>query len=66
MAAAATLAAGARAFTAFVQGVLGEDAYRKYLQHREATHCDEPVLTEREFWRDRMDRQDANPQSRCC
>ncbi|HYH77897.1 MAG TPA: YbdD/YjiX family protein, partial [Arthrobacter sp.] len=26
----------------------------------------EPPLTEREFWRDRTDRQDSNPQGRCC
>ena len=25
-----------------------------------------PPLTEREFWRDRTDRQDSNPQGRCC
>jgi uncharacterized short protein YbdD (DUF466 family) len=23
-------------------------------------------MTEREFWRDHSDRQDANPQGRCC
>ena len=55
----------------FVRGVLGEDAYDKYREHYEATHTDadapQPrMMTEREFWRDRADRQDAHPEGRCC
>ncbi|NYE96253.1 uncharacterized short protein YbdD (DUF466 family) [Psychromicrobium silvestre] len=50
----------------YVKGVLGEDSYLKYREHRLATHPGVPMLTEREFWRDKMDRQDANPQGRCC
>ncbi|GAA2725307.1 YbdD/YjiX family protein [Cellulomonas aerilata] len=52
------------------RGVVGEDAYERYCDHvraeRAAGEPDHPCLTEREFWRDRTDRQDANPQGRCC
>lgn len=53
----------------FVRALLGEDAYERYLEHQ-ATHGRGPgdpgVLSEREFWRDRTDRQDRSPQGRCC
>lgn len=44
----------------------GEGAYRAYVAHRQRTHPGEPVLGEREFWRERYAEQDANPGSRCC
>lgn len=52
----------------FVKGVLGEDAYEKYREHFAASHTDyeERLMTEREFWRDRSDRQETDPQGRCC
>ncbi|MDJ0323313.1 YbdD/YjiX family protein [Cryobacterium sp. PH31-AA6] len=62
---------GARDLAWFIKGVMGEDAYDKYRAHHESRHaCDAgetpPVMTEREFWRDQTDRQDTNPQGRCC
>ena len=66
---------GARHAAWFVRGVMGEDAYEKYLLHHAAVHgsngdgdaIDAPApMTEREFWRDHSDRQDTNPQGRCC
>lgn len=59
---------GARGFAWFIRGVLGEDAYDKYAAHHAVTHGDggAPAMTEREFWRDQTDRQDHNPQGRCC
>ena len=62
---------GARHLAWYVRGVLGEDAYDKYTAHHEAAHpaagCERPpMMTEREFWRDQTDRQDTNPQGRCC
>jgi uncharacterized short protein YbdD (DUF466 family) len=73
---------GARSVVWFVRGVMGEDAYEKYLLHYEAVHgggdgeghnlaehgdgTAPPPMTEREFWRDHSDRQDNNPQGRCC
>ncbi|MBX9244745.1 YbdD/YjiX family protein [Actinotalea ferrariae] len=60
---------GVRGVAWFVRGVLREDAYERYLEH-EASHGRRPtdpgVLTEREFWRDRTDRQDHAPEGRCC
>jgi uncharacterized short protein YbdD (DUF466 family) len=73
---------GARSVVWFVRGVMGEDAYEKYLLHYEAVHGNggdqerdgsehghgpaPRPMTEREFWRDHSDRQDNNPQGRCC
>jgi uncharacterized short protein YbdD (DUF466 family) len=61
---------GARDFAWFFKGVMGEDAYEKYKAHYEAAHAtggpDQPLMTEREFWRDMTDRQESNPQGRCC
>jgi uncharacterized short protein YbdD (DUF466 family) len=57
----------ARSIRWYVRGVMGEDAYEKYLAHVAGEHGDgAAVMTEQEFWRDRTDRQDANPQGRCC
>jgi uncharacterized short protein YbdD (DUF466 family) len=62
----AALSNGFKGFARYMGRVMGADAYTKYLEHhREAGHK-EPPLSEREFWRDRTDRQDANPQGRCC
>ena len=58
--------AGFRGFAGYLGAVLGADAYKKYLEHHEASGHTSPPLTEREFWRDRTDRQDTNPQGRCC
>jgi uncharacterized short protein YbdD (DUF466 family) len=55
-----------RGFARYVQGVMGADAYRKYLEHHAAAGHGTPPLDERAFWRDRTDRQDTNPQGRCC
>jgi uncharacterized short protein YbdD (DUF466 family) len=70
---------GALGLVWFFKGVLGEDAYEKYVAHHAALHAADaasdaagvshprhPLLTEREFWRDYTDRQDQNPQGRCC
>jgi uncharacterized short protein YbdD (DUF466 family) len=58
--------AGFRCFAQYLGGVLGADAYRKYLEHHVAAGHLAPPMTEREFWRDRTDSQDSNPQGRCC
>jgi uncharacterized short protein YbdD (DUF466 family) len=60
------LLAGFRGFAGYLGAVLGADAYQKYLAHHEASGHTGAPLTEREFWRDRADRQDAAPQGRCC
>jgi uncharacterized short protein YbdD (DUF466 family) len=50
----------------FLRGVLGADSYQRYLEHHARVHPDAEPLSERAFWRDKMDREDRNPQSRCC
>ncbi|AJT42587.1 YbdD/YjiX family protein [Psychromicrobium lacuslunae] len=55
-----------RAIAWYVKGLMGEDAYQKYRAHQLAAHPGQPIMTERQFWRDHADRQDANPQGRCC
>ncbi len=60
------VAQGFRRFAGYFGGVLGADAYAKYLEHHQAAGHSTPPLTEREFWRDQTDRQDTNPQGRCC
>lgn len=51
----------------YMQDLMGDSAYRRYLEHHSAHHGPEhPPLTEREFWRARMDDQDRNPGARCC
>lgn len=57
---------GFRGFAGYLRAVMGADAYQKYLEHHNASAHPGPAMTEREFWRDRMDRQDNNPQGRCC
>lgn len=64
---------GASGVSWYIKGVMGEDAYAKYLAHHDSKHSDEEgdadethVMTEREFWRDHSDRQTQNPQGRCC
>ncbi|GAA0532837.1 hypothetical protein GCM10011581_17580 [Saccharopolyspora subtropica] len=56
----------ARAAWQIVRGVVGENAYERYLEHQRRHHPDEEPLPEREFWRRHIDRQDAQPGSRCC
>ena len=66
---AAAVLHSARGVSWFVKGMLREDAYEKYLAHVEAEHAQGdggPVMTEREFWRDVTDRQERNPEGRCC
>lgn len=52
----------------YLRGMLGADAYDKYLEFHESAHGADghPPMSEREFWWDRDDRQDRNPQGRCC
>ena len=62
------LLAGTRRAIWVLRGVMGEHAYDDYLAHHRSTHPDDeaPPMTAREFWRDRSDTQDRNPEGRCC
>ena len=50
----------------YLREVSGESAYDRYVAHRKRQHPGEPVMSEREFWRWRMDERDRNPRARCC
>ncbi len=50
----------------FIGDLMGDTHYRRYVDHRLRTHPDEPVLSEREYWRMRHAATEANPHARCC
>ena len=50
----------------YLTELMGDGAYRVYLEHHALHHPDEDPLSERVFWRERMDAQDRNPGARCC
>lgn len=50
----------------FARGIMGSDAYDKYLTHHRVTGCTHAPLSEREFWREKYAEEDRNPQGRCC
>jgi len=50
----------------YVRELMGDSAYEVYAAHHRAHHDEDPPLTERQFWRQRMDDQDRNPGARCC
>ncbi|GAB3603102.1 YbdD/YjiX family protein [Microbacterium aureliae] len=50
----------------YITTLMGDRAYEVYVAHQRAHHPGGPVMSERAFWRDRMDAQDRNPGARCC
>lgn len=50
----------------YMSNLMGDNAYATYVAHHNRHHPDEAPMTERQFWRDRMDSQDRNPGARCC
>lgn len=50
----------------YVTELMGDTAYATYVAHHARHHPDEEPMTERQFWRQRMDDQDRNPGARCC
>lgn len=45
---------------------MGDNHYVRYVEHRLRTNPDEPVLSERDYWKLRHRSAELNPQSRCC
>ena len=54
------------AFIWWVTSVMGDHDYERYLAHHRTRHPGEPILSEREYWRERYAAIDANPGARCC
>jgi uncharacterized short protein YbdD (DUF466 family) len=48
----------------YVGDVMGDTHYARYIEHRHRVHPGEPVLTEREYWRERHS--DGAVHVRCC
>lgn len=55
-----------RAVRWYTRGVVGADAYERYVEHRRRTHPGEPIMDEKQFWRAHVDERDTNPTMRCC
>lgn len=56
-----------RAVRDYLGAMMGENAYRVYLEHHAEAHPGgPPPMSERAFWKERMDDQDRNPGARCC
>lgn len=55
-----------RGTVAVLHQLTGEGAYGAYCAHRSRTHPGEPVMGEREFWREHYAAQDRDPGARCC
>lgn len=62
----ATVRRGVRWLRWYLREVAGESAYDRYLEHAGAGHPGRPVLSRRQFERQRMDERDSRPQQRCC
>ena len=54
-----------RGVAAIVRRILGVPDYERYLAHVRMAHPDQVPLTEREFFRERLEGR-AKPGSRCC
>jgi uncharacterized short protein YbdD (DUF466 family) len=50
----------------YMTNLMGDSAYATYVAHQRRQHPGEEPMTERQFWRQRMDDQDRNPGARCC
>ena len=50
----------------YVASLMGDNHYRRYVEHRRSTHPGEPVASEAEYWRMLHRAADADPGARCC
>lgn len=50
----------------YMTTLMGDTAYATYAAHQRRVHPNEEPMTERQFWRQKMDDQDRNPGARCC
>jgi uncharacterized short protein YbdD (DUF466 family) len=60
------LMTAARGVRWWISSVMGDNAYARYVEHLANNHPDDPVPSEREYWRERHAAADANPGARCC
>jgi uncharacterized short protein YbdD (DUF466 family) len=46
--------------------LMGDNHYRRYVEHRRRAHPGTPVASEREYWRMRHAATESSPGARCC
>jgi uncharacterized short protein YbdD (DUF466 family) len=46
--------------------LMGDNHYRRYVEHRGHKHPGEPVVSEREYWRMRHAVTESSPNGGCC
>lgn len=63
---AAALARAGRGVHWYLTSLMGDRAYETYVAHLQRQHPEVAPLTERQFWRERMDEQSRDPGARCC
>lgn len=63
---AAFIGRAGRGIRWYVTNLMGDSAYATYVAHQRRQHPDREPMTERQFWRQKMDDQDRNPGARCC
>ena len=56
----------ARQISWYWQTLMGDNHYRRYVDHHRRSHPGEPVITEREYWRARHAATESSPNPRCC
>ena len=61
-----TLRAALSAIRWYLRELTGEAGYGRYVERHRRLHPEEPVLSRRDFERQRTDRRDTNPDTRCC
>ncbi|MEU1524494.1 YbdD/YjiX family protein [Nocardia rhamnosiphila] len=63
---ARALARGVRAVFRYLDSVVGGQDYQRYLAHMRRVHPGRPVMSERDYWRERYADAERNPGARCC
>ena len=46
--------------------LMGDNHYRRYVEHRSRVHPGEHVMSEHDYWRMRHDSIEFSPGARCC
>jgi uncharacterized short protein YbdD (DUF466 family) len=50
----------------YLREVSGESGYDRYVEHMRREHPDQPVMSRRDYERQRQRQRDENPRARCC
>jgi len=50
----------------YLREVSGESGYDRYVEHMRRDHPGQPVMTRRDFERQRQDFRQEHPRARCC